>query len=650
MMCNSRIVTILRELIAAKSASSIVTSEYLANINRVTSRTARNDMKELDTLLSKHGAGVKSIRGTGYELEVWDDQAFHRLLQELFQDDSLQQGGVPDTQEERVQYLLQRLLLTSEYVKLEDLADDLYISKSTVQNDLRDVKRILQQYGIVLEKRPNYGLKLKGEEIKLRFCMSEYIFNQKARELDKVNEQLSIIAKEEIIIIRNIILRQIKEYGITLSDVALNNLIIHIAIACKRIRSGNHVFIYENELSHIIKQNEYKAAEEIVEAIEESLQIAFPQTEVAYIAIHLLGTKLVTHTDMDEENLQVLMDKEIYPLTLKVLEGIESKLELGIRHDKELILGISLHLKPAINRYRYGMNLRNPMLEAIKTNYPIAFEAAILAGMILEEELEIKIDENEIGYLALHIGAAIERKKMQHQPKRCMIVCASGVGSAKLVYYRLQSKFGSSLEIVGTTEYYKLHQVPLHTLDFIISTIPIPDSLPIPVIEVNTILDGNDIEKIKHTMLDQSDETIEYTREELVFLQQRFETQEEVLRFLGDNLQKQGLVGEGFIDSVFQREAVSPTSFGNLVAIPHPIMPETDSTFWSICTLQKPIVWKDKQVQFVCLLSVEKNSTADLQKMYNLLGKVVEDQNLVQQLLKCKTYNEFTRVFLKQGY
>jgi lichenan operon transcriptional antiterminator len=91
---------------------------------------------------------------------------------------------------------------------------------------------------------------------------------------------------------------------------------------------------------------------------------------------------------------------------------------------------------------------------------------------------------------------------------------------------------------------------------------------------------------------------------------------------------------------------MSPTSFGNLVAIPHPIMPETDTTFWSICTLQRPILWKDKQVQFVCLLSVEKNSTTDLQKMYNLLGKVVEDQSLVQQLLKCKNYNEFTRVFL----
>ena len=67
-------------------------------------------------------------------------------------------------------------------------------------------------------------------------------------------------------------------------------------------------------------------------------------------------------------------------------------------------------LKPAINRFRYGMNLRNPMLDSIKANYPVAFEAGVIAGMVLKEEMGLEIHENEIGYLALHIGAAMERR------------------------------------------------------------------------------------------------------------------------------------------------------------------------------------------------------------------------------------------------
>ncbi|RBW67815.1 BglG family transcription antiterminator [Bacillus taeanensis] len=641
-MGNGRIISILRELMAAKSP---LTSDYLASVNQVTSRTVRSDIKELDTLLSKHGAAIKSVRGTGYELTVQNEQLFRQLLQKLSDNDSAVQGILPSLPEERVQFLINRLLLTDQFVKLEELADELYISKSTIQNDLRDVKKILQNYGITLETRPNYGFRLKGEEAKLRYCMSEYLFDRTETELDLMNANLSILPKEEMKVIRAIILEQIKENDISLSDIGLNNLIIHIAIACKRIRNKNYVSLYPQELKNIINQKEYVVAANIVLEIERGLHVVFPQTEVAYIAIHLLGTKMIVDTDMSEKEIKTVINQEVYQLTISMLDTIETKLHLGIRHDKELLIGISLHLKPAINRYRYGMNLRNPMLDAIKSNYPLAFQAGVVAGMVIKRELGIEIHENEIGYLALHIGAAIERKNMGNEPKRCMIVCASGVGSSKLLYYKLKSKFGSKLEILGTTEYYKLHQTSLHALDFLISTIPIADSFSIPVIEVNTILGGHDLEKIEKIIVEQTSPPFEYTNEKLVFLQEKFETKEQVLHFLGDKLRTLGFVNETFIDSVFEREAVSPTCFGNLVAIPHPMIPQTDTTFWTICTLQKPIMWEDKHVQFVCLLSVQKNSTEDLQKMYKLLGKVVDDRSMVQQLLKCKSYQEFIEVF-----
>ncbi|MED3912460.1 BglG family transcription antiterminator [Peribacillus simplex] len=643
-MFTPRMSIILRELISMQSIST-VTSEHLANLNRVSSRTIRNDIKELDNLLSEHGATVRSVRGTGYELKINDERSFHNFLQDISRD--LQQGVIPTLPEDRVQYLIKRLLLTDEYMKLENLADELYISTSTIQNDLRDVKKILNKYEITLDKRPNYGLKVKGDEMKLRFCMSEYIFNRREIELDLLNDRVSILPREEILAIRSQILKKIQEYKINLSDIGLNNLIIHIAIACKRIYSENYVSLYPEDLKDIIEQMEYEVAIEIVKGIEETFQIVFPEAETAYVAIHLLGLKMNSEISTSAKEVQNFIDKEIYDLTTSILESIENELRLGIKDDNELFIGMSLHLKPAINRYRYGMNLRNPMLQEIKSNYPLAFEASIVAGRVIKQKSGIDMHENEIGYIALHIGGAIERRKMINQPKHCIIVCASGVGSARLLYYKLQSKFGFDLNIIGTTEYYKLSQISMDGLDFIVSTIPIPDNLPIPVIEVNTILGTNDFEKIENIMLEKKHKTIKYTREELVFLQQNLETKEKVIHFLGDKLQKLGLVNEEFIASVFEREAISPTCFGNLVAVPHPIMPQTDTTFWTVCTLQKPITWEDKRVQFVCLLSVQKNSNEDLQKMYNLLGNVIDDIHIVQRLLKCRTYQEFIDVFLR---
>lgn len=637
--------TILRELMAADSP---LTSDFLANFNQVTSRTTRADIKHLEALLSKNGAHVKSLKGKGYELHIHDDQLFRKYLEMVFQENNADLQSMPDIPEERTKYLIKRLLLASKYVKLDDLADELHISRSTIQHNIRSVKENLNSYGLKLESRPNYGMKVSGNELKLRFCMSEYIFNRSEQsDIDIFNSQLPWLIKENLNDIWSIILEQITEHHITLSDIAINNLFIHIAITYKRVQAGHHVSLYPKEYKEIIDQKEYEVADKIVKKVEKKLQITFPEVEIAYIAIHLLGTKMISQTNLSEDNLEHVLDEEVYQLTSSILETIECEFELGIRHDRELIVGLGLHLKPAINRFRYGMNIRNPMLDDIKANYPVAFEAAIKAGIVLESHTSAQIDESEIGYIALHIGAAMERKKMCVSPRRCMVVCASGVGSAQLIYYKLKSQFGTKLKVVGTTEYYKLNQVSFDELDFIVSTIPLPEELPIPVIQVNSILGETDLNKIEGFVQEDNENVFEYIKGDLVFLDKPFSTKEEVLEYLNGQLTQLGLIEDGFIEAVYEREALAPTSFGNLVAIPHPITPLTSETFLAICTLQKPIIWEDKRVQFVCLLSVEKNSRSDLQTLYKTLGKVVDDISVVQQILKCETYESFLRALVK---
>ncbi|MEH6992480.1 PRD domain-containing protein [Neobacillus drentensis] len=347
-MLNSRTIAILRELIAVDTP---ITSEYLANVIQVTSRTIRNDIKELETFISKYGASIKSIRGAGYKLKIDDDKVFRKFLLEEFQSEKLKPSMLPNTPEERVHYLMKRLVLTENFLKLEDLADELFISKSTVQNDLKDVKKILQTYDLSFEVKPNYGLKVKGEEVKLRFCMSEYVFNRIQTEYDLHSSQKPLIPIDEMKMIRGIILEQIKENEITLSDIGLNNLIIHIAIACKRIIDGNYVILNNEELKDVTNQKEYGVANKIVREIENRMKVDFLETEIAYVAIHLLGTRMIRHLNNKDGDLRNYIDKDIYRLTMEILDSIETELTLGPIDEQELIVAIGLHLKPAISRY-----------------------------------------------------------------------------------------------------------------------------------------------------------------------------------------------------------------------------------------------------------------------------------------------------------
>ncbi|MFB8736183.1 PTS sugar transporter subunit IIA [Bacillus sp. SL00103] len=56
----------------------------------------------------------------------------------------------------------------------------------------------------------------------------------------------------------------------------------------------------------------------------------------------------------------------------------------------------------------------------------------------------------------------------------------------------------------------------------------------------------------------------------------------------------------------------APTSFGHYTAIPHPMTPLTEETFWAICTLEKPIIWGEKKSSICLLLCVEKENAKDL--------------------------------------
>ncbi|PAF17901.1 BglG family transcription antiterminator [Terribacillus saccharophilus] len=636
-MLTNRGRAILKHLMSLETP---ISGRYLANHIQVSIRTIREDVKILNSFIHDHGAIIDSIMGKGYELNIIHEKQFYKYIRSITGDLELQ--TVPSQPEDRVSFIIKHLLMNEHYVKLDEIADLLFVSKSTVQNDLRIVKESLSKYDIQLKSRPNYGLKLIGNELKMRFCMSEYLFNRKAEGNHYLLSE-QFMAEEDLNTVKRILLEKINMHNIPLSDIAFNNLLVHISIAINRIKFNNYVKIFKSDLDDILDKHEYIVAGEIVKDVEYTFDVQFPKEEIAYIAIHLLGTKIVADSNGNKA-VKGFIEEEINQLVDYALQQVEQELNLGINEDDELRMALALHLKPAINRFKYGMNIRNPMLDDIKKNYLLSYEAAVIAGKAIEVAIDSKIDENELGYIALHIGAAIEKNKLKKGPSRCLVVCASGLGTAKLIFYKLNNYFGQSLDVIGTTEYYKLNQYDLSDIDFIISSIPIQQKLAVPVIEVNAVLREEDLQKIKRYFLTKKEKPQIHFPENLVFLRENFTSKEEVLEFLNSKLVKNGLVDHTFLDAVYEREKVAPTAYENLVAIPHPISPQSNETFLAVCTLEKAIMWNDKPIQFIGLLCVKKKSMEDLQSLYDILLKIIENRSIVQNLIKAKTYNEFIKL------
>ncbi|PGL73214.1 BglG family transcription antiterminator [Bacillus sp. AFS055030] len=629
-------------VMSLKKAKEPVTAQWMAKELGFSDRTIRNEIKELQSQCSPLGITIESVRGKGYLLAIKDYEVFEKEFNSNENEVIDENKSDFSEQENRVLYILKRFLLEKGPIKIENLEGELFVSKPKVQNDLKIVREILERYQLKLVTRPHYGTQVEGEEYMKRLCLSSFILSRNSNLIIESNS-FRVLDENLFEKIKQFIVKKVNEYKIEISDIALENLASHITIGCKRIEEG---FVIEN-IEHDLTGKyplEKIVANEIVKEVEEFTGFQFPQSEINYIIVHLLGTKLIHKNTLKEFSQFDELDNIIQCM----LKRLKNELNWDFYDDEEFIQSMTLHIRPAMNRLRYNLNIRNPLLSEIKRKYPSAFEGAAIASRCIEDYLAIQVEENEIAYIAMHIGVALEKMKTrQKRPKRVIVVCASGVGSAKLLYYRLQNVFKDEMDIVASTNYYQLREYDLSSIDFIISTIPIKEDIAVPVQVVNTFLGEEDIEKIRDDLLNgKKNGEKSYLDESRVFIHKDFQDKESVIRFLCEELYKQKLVSKDYINSVLERESLAPTSFGNLVAIPHALTPETEDAFWTICTLRKPIEWTDKQmVQFICLLNVRKEPNEDdLEGMYKRLLALIENSATVNKVIKSKSAEEIIRI------
>ncbi|OMD90210.1 PTS sugar transporter [Paenibacillus odorifer] len=608
-----------------------VTAAWIAKELNVSDRTIRNDLKELQNISAIIGLKIELIRGKGFAAKITDINLFHQEFGDLTSDKISYTTIDFSEQDNRVFYLLNRFLLKNNYIKLATIEDEMFVSKSTIQNDLKEVRKILENYNLSIVNRPHYGLYIEGDEFMKRICLSNYLYKRE-EELDPTHVSSSLFDKDTYKKVKEIIVDKVNNYKIEISDISLDNLAIHLIIACKRIEEG---FLIDNPSVHLKEDYPFEkiVSQEIVKEIEDFTGLEFPDSEINYVIIHLVGTKLLPKESLSEYS---KLD-EVGTIVRCILNRLKNESNWDFNGDVEFIQALTLHIRPAMNRIRYKMNIRNPLLKEIKINFPAAFEGALIASKCINNFLDLEVGEHEVAFIALHIGVALERMKSKNKKvKRVILVCASGVGSAKLLYYRLINLFENKIHVVNTISYYKLAETDLSSIDLVISTIPIKENIGIPVHVVKTFLDDTDLDQIRNLLSssEQPGEAHIYLDPFRIFVKKELTTKESVIHFLSSELIKQGLVPDHYESLVLEREVLAPTSFGNLVAIPHPTTPVTKETFWTLCTLKRPIRWNDKQmVQLICLLNIKEGNSGDLDSMYKKLGSLIEDKEIVEQIL-----------------
>ncbi|EHR33549.1 BglG family transcription antiterminator [Helcococcus kunzii] len=600
----------------------------------VTERTIRNDIKAINEELRPFESELLKNKDGNYFLFINDGKIFNEFEKQELLNFEFDFSEPRD----RITYISLRYLFSAKYIKSEEFLDEMFISRSSMQNDMKDVRELLAKYNLDFDVKPNYGLKLVGEEKDIRNAISYLLNKVNENKYYSTIDDFSLIFDKGILKkIYNIIVKNINNSDVKLSDFALNNLVIHIAIAIRRIEINQY---FEKKLNNeFTHTSEFEIAKKIVNDIEREFSLDFPIDEVYYITMHLLGTKLILNKNV--KTISSKDDIKILDLATKMIKAVDKEMRVNLIKDPELFNSIVQHLKPSIYRYNNNMNIRNPLLSSIKANYLSAFDAAKIASKVIEEELGIKFNEDELGYIAIHLGAAIERDKLNYKIARTLLVCTTGLGSSKLLKYKLESRFSDKIEIVDTTEFYNIDKYRDKSLDLVISTVPFKSQLDVPVIYITDILGDTSFGEIDNFINNfNMSKDFEFLNMNDIYLDLDFSTKEEVLKYLTDEIVKKGKTPESLYESIMEREHIATTSFGNNVAVPHPIEPIAKETFITIGVLKNPIIWSDKKVQLIIVLNVAKNTAQNYDSMYKLLLQIIDNDKDVKDLINSNSSKE----------
>jgi mannitol operon transcriptional antiterminator len=497
-----------------------ITIKEIAKRLAVSSRTILREMPSVEKWLESNEFQLIKKPRVGIKLVATLDDK--ERLKSLLEDESVEKTFTP---EERQSLIIGELLQNKEPTKLYYFSSSFKVSEGTISHDLDKVEAWFEKYKLTLVRKPGLGVYLKGKENTFRKAMINLLYENLNEEqilnvirqnltpgnksngrieINTKNRLMNLIDKEIIKTIEQTIHEAEGDLEYRLTDSSYAGLIVHLALAIQRIKNNENITMKDEFLTELSESQEYTTAEKIAYKIAKSLNIEIPNDEIGYITMHLKGSKMRNGAykgDSKGVDEFIIGNFELTKLVNEMIKIAEEKSGYSLKGNENLLVGLVSHLRPTINRLKMNLDIRNPLLEKIKEMYPGIFSISAKCAEVINKRFNLEMPEAEIGFIAMHIGAAIEKERRRVEKDNriynVVVACTSGIGTSKLLATRLKKEF-NNLQIIDTISTIEINEEWLkkNEVDLVISTVYVKEK-SIPIVNVNPVLLKNDINRIK---------------------------------------------------------------------------------------------------------------------------------------------------------
>ena len=591
-----------------------VSSIRLADKLDLSVRTVKSEIKSINAIISCTNSYIKSKYGKGYRLQL-GDQFDKSLVEEK------KVNHFFDSNQERIIYILRKLLLSDNFIKIDRLADDLYISRGLLTKILKDVRSQLKRFRLYVVNKPNYGIKIEGGERDKRLAISDYFFHS---EIELSTEFITNFSKDFYSKqVNRDVFKHIDtilyKYKIELSEYSINNLITHIFITLSRIRGGHSIEIPER--LNTINSLEHNAARELLDYFRSENNIDISFGEIDFIAEHIKSKRILDVVKLSElENRKLKQCIEVMYLEINNNFGFDFTL------DNELYQYLYLHIPQMIRRLQAHMTIRNKTVIDNKRRYLFATKVTHSACAVIEQYYNVQIDLNEFGFLLLYFNLAITKFEVN---KIIKIGIFTGRSRPESMMYlnELREQFPSRK--------YEIENIQnlSGNYDLIISLYKhdIEVSCPVVTIENDNYMDK--VQKIVYEIRYQNLNINKYLQDEFIYFNLEGETKSDVCRNFYKLLHDRNLIAEipscnnEFIDDEIGNGIVHFQDSYRIVR----------KNMWFICTLKKPIYWDKRSVKILMLTKTKKENDKDLYNLCRIVSRWSNDITLINDFLRSQS-------------
>ncbi|QDO91201.1 BglG family transcription antiterminator [Dolosigranulum pigrum] len=451
-----------------------VTVSFLIEKLDVSRRTVYRELSNAEETLDNFG--LKLVKDAKGYIIVGDKANLDKLRNSISEKKLLDDFS----KKQRQRILIIKLLLAEDELKIDGLAIDLGVSASTIQSDLQSIEQMFQEYKIEVERRKSLGIIAHADEISLRLIISGLIsieFNE--FNFFRLFDEANNIIEERYHSLSNVFLEVIDQKALEISfksirqyekfrfdevtDTQLQNLIILLALTAMRIKDGHTIKYQDNKIKQKREKNKVLAEYLLDELTLQYSNFIVTEEEINFLTSQIEGLNVPLKHEFSES-----YDINLIYKTRELIRSVSDEMNRDLREDKTLYNGLLAHINASLSRDQSPIYKKsNPLLD--KIYYEFTELSHVVEKHLKRLFLDIDFHANDVLYIVIHFASAFERTA-EINDLSILIVCSSGVGTAKILESRLVKNI-PEINAVDISTVSNLYKHNFEEYDLILSTI-----------------------------------------------------------------------------------------------------------------------------------------------------------------------------------